>query len=304
MNKKAFLALNIFIMCVAVNTISSTIYFSKGASERKIVTESMKLGLNFEEGILNLFSLYDQLASQDVLFASTLIEKDASKIIAGLSEHQEAIYKVVIAPVYKQCKGKFRKVKRMVRSAHRDIKRKLKKAKKNDFSESTIERLKCRDFQLKTFLTFMKKNKKIMKSFWLLARLEGRYDKLIDCYQSLPNNEDPVWSEKFEEKLLLTSLESVNRFERAHLVVFFMCRYLSRDLKKCKKLYNKVCLELEAGFVTNSLNKKYNELSTIENFIKESAFYKEEEYIHLLYGMTISGVSTLYLLHLGLLAWG
>lgn len=263
MNKKAILLLNVLALGLLFNvSTDAKIGYVYSSYEYQLEAE-LDLGV-IGRKLSFVFEFFDQ----------------SNNVIKDFLSYQESMHNMIILPMYDRCNGNYKGMIQLIRSSHRSISRILKSAKRAGAQSAAItQKLKKRKAELSALLSFMRKNRLLMSMLWSSARADARYGNLIHSYKSLAKKTDHaiVQGEEFEKELLYTACNRISRKHRVYPTVYFMRRFLLKDLKRYKRQYERSVKRLKRGFAVTLSERKYHDLSLLKASIESMDLYNQEK---------------------------
>lgn len=256
MNKYFFSFVLLFFGCSA---------FSESDRYQAFIYEShleaeLDLGV-VERGLRTVFDFFDQ--DDDVEF--------------HLDSYQESMYHLVILPMYKKNNGKYKGMIRSIRSAHSAVSLIVKRLKRAGVRN--IKVAEKRKGQLKRLLSVVRKRRGFVRTLWASAQIEERYGDLIASYKlaSKRTGHVIVQDQEFEKSLLYISFNLVAHKHKKYPMVYFMRRFVNRDIEKHKRAYDRVVKSKKTGFASDLFEKKYHDLTLIKTSVESLDSYNKEK---------------------------
>jgi len=258
---KKFLFFNLFIGLFSVVSIDAKMGYDYSPYEYQLEAE-LDLGVVGRK-LSFVFEFFDQ----------------SSGVINDIFKHQESMHEMIIIPMYERCKGNYKAMIRLIKSSQKEIRRILRNAKKaGDQGAEITKMLNKRKKELVSLLSFMRKNRLLITTLWGSIRAEARYGGLIHSYKSLAKESGHalVQGEKFEKELLYTANKRISRKHRTYPIVYFMRRFLLKDLKRYKRQQDRNLKKLKSGFAVELCENRYRDLTLVKTSIESMDSYNEE----------------------------
>jgi hypothetical protein len=201
-------------------------------------------------------------------------------VINNLSDSQKLMHEMVIVPMHSCCKGSFALMVRLIKSGYRKMSSSLKRAKRIGTDDS-IFLIRKRQAQLRSLLVFLKQNKPLALLLWSSVEIEEKYEKLIRSHgqlmQRIEDGERVYQDREFEKDLLGVSLHRIPKRHTKYPMVYFMRRFLLKDLKKYKSQYKQIARRLRSGFAVNLFEDGYEKVVSVKSTIEGLHVYNIEK---------------------------
>lgn len=257
MNKKFFTLFFVLSACSAVFFQSGSL---QAVSYESRLEAELDLGV-VERSLKTVFDFFDQTENED----------------CSVDKYQELMYELIILPMYKSGKGSYKSMIRSIKSAEKAVSSILKRLKKAGAHD--LDFVEKRQKGLKRLLVSVRKKRGLTHILWASAEIECRYGELISSYKAISEKTEHmiVQDREFEKELLYTSFNLVAHKQKKYPMVHFMRDFLSRDIKRHKRRYDRAVKLKKSGFAKNLFEKKYHDLTLIKTSVESLDAYNKEK---------------------------